>query len=680
MENQVSNFVETDAELWLRLMSEAPLSQNINSTSRSSNDIHDNQRHVTQTPQCQFNGRSEVSSNTSGPARVTANRRARRNSLPNVGYGFVPYWPGGRNVQGQQYSSGVSDVYDGGDFQNTFTQQETRGTLPVDISSTGFGTSQFALSPVLTTGRSMHAQQLQQQLQQQLHGFHNQQTVEYQSRLGHGSHSVSSDYVRYQNRQQQQQQYHLQDSFPAQVSDYSNSNRANEVQNILSSLPYNIGRMPISPQLLPQHNFMQSQATNIQHISQQAPPPAEKQLHSYASLIGMAILSSKDKRLSLSDIYTWINENFPFFKKEKSGSWQSSVRHNLTFNESFVKTVITTPDGKRNFWTIDPACRIYFNEEGEYIRHRGGRNKALAKEKAAIAAKKQKEMEVSKQVVESGDNTSEKKIEGKTWHEGKKKLKTDGGDSKDSQQISQNIPVQNRTSSDPDISLGGTGSFNCAASDIEDCSVESTAKPVARTQSLNSVNHDHIMAMREIHKRRTSDRQVIPNLSDTVILNNSSEYEDEHPNNTGRVSSGSPSAVINKVLGEIKFDDLVQDLTLDEQSRDMAADVQGTLSRSSADSTSLSIDSRTRYSVDIGDKYNRETILSTAAMTQQLNFKERRDNNFDSNTSSLVSSMSTSSKHISPSKHVQQHMYVDHGKPQSNQLLIDSKGFLDSLM
>jgi hypothetical protein len=47
----------------------------------------------------------------------------------------------------------------------------------------------------------------------------------------------------------------------------------------------------------------------------------EKPPYSYATLIAHAILSSKDGRLTLSDIYKWISEQYPFYKRGEKG-WQ----------------------------------------------------------------------------------------------------------------------------------------------------------------------------------------------------------------------------------------------------------------------------------------------------------------------------------------------------------------------
>jgi hypothetical protein len=47
----------------------------------------------------------------------------------------------------------------------------------------------------------------------------------------------------------------------------------------------------------------------------------EKPPYSYATLIAHAILTSKDGRLTLSDIYKWISEAYPYYKRGQKG-WQ----------------------------------------------------------------------------------------------------------------------------------------------------------------------------------------------------------------------------------------------------------------------------------------------------------------------------------------------------------------------
>lgn len=76
----------------------------------------------------------------------------------------------------------------------------------------------------------------------------------------------------------------------------------------------------------------------------------EKPPYSYATLIGMAILSHPDKQLTLSQIYMWISDTFKYYRQGDVG-WQNLIRHNLSLNKAFVKGE-KSKDGKGHFWLV----------------------------------------------------------------------------------------------------------------------------------------------------------------------------------------------------------------------------------------------------------------------------------------------------------------------------------------
>ncbi|KAK5886644.1 forkhead box protein I2 [Pseudochaenichthys georgianus] len=107
--------------------------------------------------------------------------------------------------------------------------------------------------------------------------------------------------------------------------------------------------------------------------------------YSYSALIAMAIQNAHEKKLTLSQIYQYVAENFPFYKKSKAG-WQNSIRHNLSLNDCFKKVPRDEDDpGKGNYWTLDPNCEKMF-DNGNFRRKRKRRSDPTSAGGAAAAA------------------------------------------------------------------------------------------------------------------------------------------------------------------------------------------------------------------------------------------------------------------------------------------------------
>nr|XP_016849688.1 PREDICTED: forkhead box protein D2-like [Anolis carolinensis] len=104
---------------------------------------------------------------------------------------------------------------------------------------------------------------------------------------------------------------------------------------------------------------------------------SEKPPLSYVALIAKAILASPSKKLGLAAIYRYIEENFPYYRKQ-SQSWRNSIRHNLSLNDCFVK-VGRCEDGKGNYWSIHPT-NINDFVLGDFRQHRRSHKREHQKE------------------------------------------------------------------------------------------------------------------------------------------------------------------------------------------------------------------------------------------------------------------------------------------------------------
>uniref|UniRef100_A0AAY4B7D2 Forkhead box protein M1 n=1 Tax=Denticeps clupeoides TaxID=299321 RepID=A0AAY4B7D2_9TELE len=74
--------------------------------------------------------------------------------------------------------------------------------------------------------------------------------------------------------------------------------------------------------------------------------------YSYMAMIQFAINSNKRRKMTLKEIYTWIEGNFPYFRHVAKPGWKNSIRHNLSLHDMFTRE--TTQDGKVSYWTIRP--------------------------------------------------------------------------------------------------------------------------------------------------------------------------------------------------------------------------------------------------------------------------------------------------------------------------------------
>ncbi|KAI9653750.1 MAG: transcription factor [Bathelium mastoideum] len=93
--------------------------------------------------------------------------------------------------------------------------------------------------------------------------------------------------------------------------------------------------------------------------------------HSYAQLIGMAIIQNPEGQLTLANIYDYIKRNYAYFR-HGGGGWQNSIRHNLSLNKAFEKVARRTNEpGKGMKWRIVPEHRDEFMRRGFTGSRRG---------------------------------------------------------------------------------------------------------------------------------------------------------------------------------------------------------------------------------------------------------------------------------------------------------------------
>ncbi|KAK0396246.1 hypothetical protein QR680_001636 [Steinernema hermaphroditum] len=115
---------------------------------------------------------------------------------------------------------------------------------------------------------------------------------------------------------------------------------------------------------------------NLPQIVEEEGNENEKPPYSYVALIAMAIANSPEQRMTLSQIYSYIDSRFPYYRnadpKRRQG-WQNSIRHNLSLNDCFIKKARDgmgpANDRKGNYWTLSPDCENMF-DNGNFRRRR----------------------------------------------------------------------------------------------------------------------------------------------------------------------------------------------------------------------------------------------------------------------------------------------------------------------
>ena len=121
-----------------------------------------------------------------------------------------------------------------------------------------------------------------------------------------------------------------------------------------------------------------SEADSREHpVSGNACDQTVKPRESFIAMITMAIRSSPQGKATLSQIYEYIRENFPFYGSDGS-NWQNSIRHNLSLNDCFKREARKSNDpGKGSYWVIDPIYGDMF--KNSYCERRKKRVKKIPK-------------------------------------------------------------------------------------------------------------------------------------------------------------------------------------------------------------------------------------------------------------------------------------------------------------
>ncbi|XP_023236996.1 forkhead box protein E3-like [Centruroides sculpturatus] len=159
----------------------------------------------------------------------------------------------------------------------------------------------------------------------------------------------------------------LAESYRLQLYDYAQAaNRLRFAQHAFVPSPYGLSAYHEGQALVPYGLSPFVRLDPRTQMIQEEPKPQ----HSYIGLIAMAILSSSDKKMVLSDIYQYILDHYPYFRNRGPG-WRNSIRHNLSLNDCFVKAG-RSANGKGHYWAIHPANVEDF-KKGDFRRRKAQR-------------------------------------------------------------------------------------------------------------------------------------------------------------------------------------------------------------------------------------------------------------------------------------------------------------------
>ncbi|VDO99877.1 unnamed protein product [Soboliphyme baturini] len=114
--------------------------------------------------------------------------------------------------------------------------------------------------------------------------------------------------------------------------------------------------------------------------------------YTYASLIRQAIMESKEKQLTLNEIYNWFQDTFAYFRRN-AATWKNAVRHNLSLHKCFTRV----ENVKGAVWTVDEL--EFYKRRPQRLSH-GDSSFDLDK----VKQEKQVKMEISGQCDETNSD------------------------------------------------------------------------------------------------------------------------------------------------------------------------------------------------------------------------------------------------------------------------------------
>jgi len=131
---------------------------------------------------------------------------------------------------------------------------------------------------------------------------------------------------------------------------------------------------------------------------------------SYAALIGRAILSSPEHRLTLQEIYDWITIVHPYYKRGET-TWMNSIRHVLSTTVVFRKVPRDRSVG-RTLWAIYDEDLECFKDGGfkkhlckDYANANDGKGKGKTRKRTEDDDTVRKAKKIKKDVTSAGPST-----------------------------------------------------------------------------------------------------------------------------------------------------------------------------------------------------------------------------------------------------------------------------------